>query len=686
MSRLLLAAALLPSLALAIPSGKRWFMDPCTSQCTVQGQVSGNLVCTNLRCLPEVRFAASVGNGGGMVLTGQQQVPYSTVLTVMRSAFARWEADQVTSCSTSMRFAYQANFTTPAGTQAIRGNDGNNNVIWLGGTAWRYGNGTLGLTTTSFYPGQLIDADMEMNNNIPWATDGRSSAFDVESVTVHEAGHFIGFDHTTSGNAVMNPSIGQGQVKRSLLGPDLNDVCTVYPGAAGGQGYSCTMASQCTGGRVCEGPASGTTRICTQDCTMTGQSCPPGYTCQNSNNGMACLPQVGVADQCRFCTGGADCSTGICLTDGNGINWCSQSCTPGFEGQCGVGNTCVESSSGTGFCVPTTACTNQCTTANVATNCAPGYGCVNGTCTPTGNTGDRCEVSDFCRSCNACALDENNPNIAFCRACCNNGSPLCTGCTATTCSPVNGEETQCFAISGRQERICFPVSGAQLCQPCGGSVTCLSGNSCFAGSCRATCNPASPGACPACLPQGSSGVCICNPTEIAELNQACGLLPFKVCRNGLTCAGGVCRSPCDIANPASCGPGYTCQLNDGLAVCVLVGGTGGGGGGDPVGGGAGGGDPAGGGSGATGGGAGNGYVCGPGTCSGCCNGNVCVPSTAQTCGLNGIVCRQCFEGELCESGQCVPRSGCGCGSAELAPLLALAVAALTRRRRGRVSR
>lgn len=680
----LAALALLPAVAVATPSGKKWSMGNCTSQCTIQGQVTGNMVCSNLRCLPEVRFAASPNNSGATSITGG--VSYATVLTAMRTSFERWTTPQVTSCSTSMLFAYQANFSTPTGTSAINGSDGNNNVIWLGGSAWRYGNNTLGLTTTSFYPGQLIDADMEMNNNIPWSTSGASSAFDVESVVTHEAGHFIGFDHTTSGNAVMNPAIGQGQVKRNLLGPDINDVCTVYPGASGGQGYACTTATDCTGGRVCEAPsASPTARICTQDCTAAGQSCPPGFTCQASNAGFACLPQVGVADQCKFCTAGSDCSTGICLTDGQGVNWCSQSCTPGFEGQCGVNNTCVDNGNGGGFCVPTGSCNNQCTSLNVSSACAPGYTCTNGTCTPTGNTGDRCEASGFCRQCSVCVPDDANANIAFCRACCNNGSPLCTGCTATTCSPVNGEQTECFAITNRAERICFPVSGATLCQACNAGTPCLSGNTCVGGLCRASCNPASPGACGACQPlSGGAGVCVCSAGEIADVGQACSAgTPFAVCRTGLSCVGGFCRSPCDLANPGSCGTGFACQLNDGVAVCVPSGGTGGGGGSATGGGGGsatGGGTGTGGGSSSGGGGGINPFQCGPGNCSGCCDLGICTASTAKACGLNGNVCRACLDGQECQSGECVD-TGCGCGSVQAAPLLLLALGMLGRRRR-----
>ena len=669
----------LPALALATPSGKRWQLQSCTSTCTVSGSSSagGNLSCTMGRCLPEVRFAASVGNTGGMTITGAAATPYNTALTSMRTGFERWTTPNVTTCGTSFMFAFQPNFTSPSGTSAISGGDGNNNVIWFGGTSWRYGSGTLGLTTTSFFPGRLLDADMELNNNSQWSTTGASGAIDIESVVTHEAGHFIGFSHTTSGNAVMNPSIAAGVVKRALLAPDLSDVCGVYPGAGGGLGSSCTSTSMCTGGRVCEGPAGGGAQICTQDCAGTGSSCPAGYTCQASSNGFGCLPQVGVADQCRFCTRGSDCSTGICLTNGNGINYCSQSCTPGLSNQCTTGSECVQLSTGSSYCVPTTTCTNQCTTAG---NCAPGYACQGGTCTPTGAPGDRCEVSNFCQNCGACVTDSNDPNTAFCRACCNGASTLCTGCTATTCAAVSGTPTLCSGISGRAERFCFPESGALLCQGCSTANPCATGLTCFVGVCRATCNPSNPGSCPACLPQGATGYCACTPAEIAEEGQPCSAAgPLLICRAGLACAAGRCRVPCSLSMPGSCGGGMECQMVGSETVCVPAapdagpgdaGGTGTGGGG-------------GGGGGGTSTGGGSASTCGPGTCDGCCEYGVCVPPANKTCGNFGAVCRACADSEVCEVGQCVaaPKAGCGCAQVEVLPLVLLGLALLRRRER-----
>ncbi|MCA2981363.1 MAG: matrixin family metalloprotease, partial [Myxococcaceae bacterium] len=574
-----LPLALLPLVAAsawADPSGKKWFLDPCTTtaQCVLQnGATNGNRVCTMGRCLPEVRFAASIDNvPGRATLPGQQQVPFATVLQRMYASFERWTLTNPT-CDPAISFAYLPGLTyaSPQGSANVAGGDNENNVIWFSAPNWRHSSLTLGLTTNTFYPGELIDSDLEMNAaTVTWGGGSAlgSGDYDYESVVTHEAGHFIGFDHTSNSVAVMFATIGTGQIKRNLAGPDLSDVCTVYPGVSGSQGTVCSSGGvTCQAGLVCEGATGAPTRICTSDCAAAGAPCPTGFTCQPSTSGFACLPQIGAPDMCKFCTSGQDCSTGLCLTDGMGRNWCSLACNPSVPGQCGSGFTCQMSAGGS-YCIPTAPCSSQCTSSNAATACAPGYGCTGGTCTPLGTLGSRCEVSEVCPSCAACATDEANPQIAFCRACCNAGDPICTGCSSTTCSAVAGQATMCLGINGRNERLCYPSAGASTCQACSTATPCAGGAACIGGRCRATCNPASPGACPACQP--SAGFCACSAEEVSDVNEACSLsgTPLAICRNGLACVSGFCRQRCDVASPGSCPAGSTCQASGGASVCL----------------------------------------------------------------------------------------------------------------------
>lgn len=668
MRRFLFLLPLLSLTTLGNPSGRRWALSTCTTSCT-----RNTTQCVAGRCLPEVRFAASVANGGGMVINGPSAVPYATALASMRAAFETWTTPNVTTCSTSMDFSFQATYASPAGTAAINGNDGNNNVIWLGGTSWRYGSGTLGLATTTFSSGVLFDGDMELNNNSRWGTTGASGDTDLQSVVTHEAGHLIGFAHTTTGNAVMNPSIGSGVLKRALLPPDLSDVCTVYPGTAGGQGSPCTTGANCTGGTVCEGGVGSSSTLCTRDCTGT-EACPTGYSCQPSTAGFACLPQVGVPDQCRFCVSGSDCSSGVCVNGAGGRNYCSQACTPGMADQCAAGSTCVASGTG-GFCQPNGACTNQCTVATAATECGPGYACSGGTCTPTGGLGDRCEVSGFCQPCSVCSLDPNDPNVAFCRACCN-GAGQCSGCTATTCATVAGNPSVCRPLDAGVESLCFTFQGSAVCQACTSSAECTGNTPCVGGLCRASCNPASPGTCPACLAQAGGGICVCNAQEISGPNQPCSVssTTLAVCQAGLKCLSGTCLVPCTIGVPSSCPSAFTCFELAGNPVCIPSVDAG------PMGGGTGGGSGGGGGA-----NTGGGFTepCGASNCGGCCQSGVCVQPTDDACGTFGAVCNACKDTEACQLGVCSPavKKGCSCSEVEGFSAVILGLAMLARRRR-----
>lgn len=536
--RLLLAGALLVSTAaLADPSGKKWF---------TTGPV-------------EYRVFNHSGINGVSNFSG--------VLAAVQSGFDRWQAP----ACTRWQVNYGGSFTSPSGNAAVS-NDGTNRVIWLGGSQWRHGGLTLGLTTTIYYTntGQIIDADVEMNNDMTWKLGGNAgSTVDVESIITHEAGHFLGLDHSAPTNAVMfaNYNTHTGELKRTLTQTDINDVCTVYPntGTGGGQGDPCTQDSQCaTASPACRGAPGSASRICTRACTAQNPACPTGYTCQAASpSGMACLPPVGAVDLCKFCSNGQQCSTGQCVTTGT-TNWCTRTCMSASD--CGPGYECVQGATSM-VCAPAagTCPTAQCTSA---ADCAVGYACQNGMCTATGNVGDRCEVSVYCAHCASCILEANGTE-AICRACCGggNGTGSCSGCNSTTCT--NG--FQCFGVNGSTDNICYPQGGAQQCQACDAQTPCTDGYTCYAGRCHSPCNPSNPGACVACFDTGAGGICGC-PGEVVTTGQACGQLAtgLKICTTGNACVGQpkTCRAQCSLSQSGSCPSGQACQSVEGEAVCV----------------------------------------------------------------------------------------------------------------------
>jgi uncharacterized protein (TIGR03382 family) len=137
---------------------------------------------------------------------------------------------------------------------------------------WEHGDTVLGLTTVTYDPasGQILDADIEVNgwNGQPgggapprgaFLTCGKTSDpicptppyghsacnyYDVGDIVTHEAGHFLGLDHTCNpaypspynacpAGSVMAPTTTAGDTSRRVLSQDdVTAVCTIYP--AGG--------------------------------------------------------------------------------------------------------------------------------------------------------------------------------------------------------------------------------------------------------------------------------------------------------------------------------------------------------------------------------------------------------------------------------------------------------------------
>lgn len=108
----------------------------------------------------------------------------------------------------------------------------------------------LGATTFVYdeETGELVEADIFFNSIFDWsvATGGDPTRFDVESIAVHEVGHFLGLGHSAIGEteirpeggrrvlaigAVMFPiSLGRGAiVDRALLPDDVAGVSDLYP-------------------------------------------------------------------------------------------------------------------------------------------------------------------------------------------------------------------------------------------------------------------------------------------------------------------------------------------------------------------------------------------------------------------------------------------------------------------------
>ncbi|MFL5364544.1 MAG: myxosortase-dependent metalloprotease, MXAN_2677/MXAN_2678 family [Myxococcales bacterium] len=113
--------------------------------------------------------------------------------------------------------------------------------------------GTIATTLTTFRvsTGQILDADIEINN-APNANDSKFTfttadapqcppgapivncvSIDVQNTITHEAGHTLGLAHSRDPAATMAASAPPGETSKRVLGADdLNGICAIYPRGA----------------------------------------------------------------------------------------------------------------------------------------------------------------------------------------------------------------------------------------------------------------------------------------------------------------------------------------------------------------------------------------------------------------------------------------------------------------------
>lgn len=115
---------------------------------------------------------------------------------------------------------------------------GNANIIVFRDDAWPHpaSSHNVALTTTTFDPvtGELFDADIELNSaDFELTVSDENVSYDLESVLVHETGHFLGIGHTDVPESTMLPVYLEGDTSLRTLGADdVAAVCALYPPAA----------------------------------------------------------------------------------------------------------------------------------------------------------------------------------------------------------------------------------------------------------------------------------------------------------------------------------------------------------------------------------------------------------------------------------------------------------------------
>ncbi|MFT5430291.1 MAG: hypothetical protein ACI9OJ_000964 [Myxococcota bacterium] len=110
-----------------------------------------------------------------------------------------------------------------------------NLVVWVSSSnAWRHGKGVVALTSLTYdvSNGEIVDADIEFNDAeflFSASGDPQSNEMDLENAVAHEAGHFLGLDHSAKRLATMYAKAEPGEtIKSDLLGDDMEGFCALY--------------------------------------------------------------------------------------------------------------------------------------------------------------------------------------------------------------------------------------------------------------------------------------------------------------------------------------------------------------------------------------------------------------------------------------------------------------------------
>lgn len=130
---------------------------------------------------------------------GSADITDGSDLVAIERAAQNWR-DAVSSCS-YIRFDLQE----PSDT-AVLGYDPhgtNTNVIAWVESGWPHDADAAGITVMYFVDkagsdqdGRILDADIWINGEFSYATDGNPNKTDIENTVTHEMGHMLGLDHT----------------------------------------------------------------------------------------------------------------------------------------------------------------------------------------------------------------------------------------------------------------------------------------------------------------------------------------------------------------------------------------------------------------------------------------------------------------------------------------------------------
>jgi uncharacterized protein (TIGR03382 family) len=296
---------------------------------------------------------------------GSDDIDDGSDFQAVRNAFRSWACVP----GQSLRFVEG----TADGAKAFDLEDGVNSVFWDEDGSMGIGPGTLGVTI--FPPGNpdgeptLVGAaDIVFNGfDHEWATRESAvggGATDVESIALHEAGHWLGLSHPGEtpddpgylgpDESVMSPGY-PGGLERTPYADDVSAIRAIYEADDGSrcegpyrQGEPCSCDGDCVQGLRCAAMRDGE-QLCTRSCSSVDTDCPGTWTCAlGPKPADASAPGVCMRDTVdglrppgSTCENDRQCAEGLCaLAEQVGRNVCRVRCETTEE--CPDGSRCTQ--------------------------------------------------------------------------------------------------------------------------------------------------------------------------------------------------------------------------------------------------------------------------------------------------------------------------------------------------------
>ena len=264
---------------------------------------------------------------------GAAEISSGADLNAIRDAAAAWSA---VSCS-SLQLIEAATISSKDTVISTNDLDGKSVITWDNWSGFH--NAILAVTVPVYDSsyGTISEADIVFNPNQTWSTSSSNYPHsDIESVAVHELGHFFGAQHVIGGETMsdpptMSPTMLSDLESRSLSTDDQLAVCFLYPESV----YACSNDDDCP-------------RLVDGNDNEVGQ-----INCDNNSCvGFGTVSGDGILGDACYST--ADCSgTYFCQEIYGGGSYCSEDCNPNISTSCPSGFDCLSySNSNGGACIP----------------------------------------------------------------------------------------------------------------------------------------------------------------------------------------------------------------------------------------------------------------------------------------------------------------------------------------------